>query len=120
MHTRMTLALGICLAALVASSPARAVTVEVRDDSINGRVFDSSSGQGIAGLSVHLVAPRALNQPVRITTTGPDGTFGFTRLTKGKHLLVIYRGTTLVFRREIDTTVTTSFTVRLRPVTSPS
>jgi len=115
-RTRTELALAFCLTALVVSLSARAVSVEVRDDSIKGRVFDSSSGQGITGLSVQLIAPKVLSLPVKITTTASDGSFGFTQLPKGKYLLVIYRGTKLVFRREIDTTVTTTFTVPLRPV----
>jgi hypothetical protein len=113
----LAFALPVLLTVLVMPLAAVGVEIEVRDDSINGRVFDSSSGQGVPRLSVHLIATKALKLPVKITTTGSDGSFGFAQLPKGKYLLLIYRGpSSLVFRREIDTTVTTRFTVPLRRV----
>jgi hypothetical protein len=94
---------------------AQAVVVKVRPDSITGRVFETSTNSGVPGLSVRLVAPRAERLPTRITATTSDGRFEFVELRKGKYLLVIYQGTTLLFRREIDTSVETEFTVALRP-----
>ena len=95
---------------------AAAVEVQVRHDSISGRVFNSTSGSGVVGLSVRLVAPSALQLPVKITTTGENGEFRFSGLRNGKYLLTIYQGTTLVFRREIDNSIETNFVVSLRPV----
>jgi Carboxypeptidase regulatory-like domain len=92
------------------------VEVQVRHDSISGRVFNSASGAGVAGLSVRLIAPRALQLPVKITTTGANGEFRFSGLRTGKHLLTIYQGTTLLFRREIDNSIETKFVVSLKPV----
>jgi hypothetical protein len=88
----------------------------VRPDSITGPVFDSSSNRGIAGLSVQLTAPRVMKQPVRITITNADREFAFKGLTAGKYLLTISRGTTLLYRKEIDNRVTKDFTVPLRVV----
>jgi Carboxypeptidase regulatory-like domain len=96
------------------------VAVQVKHDSISGRVFNSASGTGVAGLSVRLNAPRVLQLPVKITTTNANGEFQFAGLRTGKYLLTIYQGTTLLFRREIDNSIETEFVVSLRPVaTSP-
>jgi hypothetical protein len=108
------MAIGV-LSGLLATA-ASAVEVHVERDRITGRVFDSSTGHGIAALSVQLMAPRVAKQPVRITVTNADGEFAFKGLTVGKYLLMIYRGTTLLYRKEIDNSVATSFTVPLRVV----
>lgn len=92
------------------------VAVQVRHDSITGRVYNSASGSGVAGLSVRLEAPSALQVPVKITTTGANGEFAFSGLQTGKYLLSIYQGTTLVFRRAIDNSIETNFVVSLQPV----
>jgi hypothetical protein len=104
----------IGIVATLLAMNAHAVAVVVRPDSITGRVFDSSSNRGIAGLSVQLMAPKVLKQPVRITVTNADGVFEFKGLTVGKYLLAIYRGTTLLYRKEIDNAVANTFTVPLR------
>jgi len=109
-------ALTALVAFLVIPLIAHAVVVKVRPDSISGRVFETSTNMGVPGLSVRLMAPRAERLPTKITSTTNDGRFEFAELRKGKYLLVIYQGTTLLFRREIDTTVETEFTVALRPV----
>src|SRR5215471_5428982 len=72
------------------------------------------STKGIAALSVRLEAPKVKKQPVGVTVTNADGEFVFEGMTVGKYLLTIYRGTTLLYRKEIDNSVTTTFTVPLR------
>ena len=79
-------------------------------------MFETSTNRGIPGLSVRLIAPRAETLPEKITSTTSDGRFEFLELRQGKYLLMIYQGTTLLFRREIDTSVESEFTVALRPV----
>jgi len=116
MRNRTLVLAGTLIAALVIPLIANAVQVQVKHDSITGRVFDSSTNRGVPGLSVRLIPPRAENLPTKITSTSGDGTFQFVDLRKGKYLLVMYRGTTLVFRREIDTNVEKEFTVTLHPV----
>ena len=109
-----TLCLGLVLALVWADT--QGAMVQVRKDMISGRVINTASGQGIPGITVHLIAPKAMRAPVRITATGTDGTFQFAKLTVGKYLLSMYQGTTLVFRKEIDTNVETQFAVPLKPV----
>jgi len=98
------------------SLAANAVMVKIEQDRITGRVFDSSSNRGIAGLSVRLLAPRSAKLPVRVTITNVNGEFAFEGMTIGKYLLEISRGTTLLYRKEINNSVATSFTVPLEPV----
>ena len=114
MRNLAMLVLGILLTAVPIC--AGAVAISVQRDAISGRVFDSATDHGIAGLSVRLLAPRAMKQPVRVTITDANGEFGFRGLTVGKYLLTLYRGTTLLYRREIDNSVATTFAVPLRSV----
>lgn len=113
-RTSLTIAVGLFFALI--SGLAAPVEVQVRHDSITGRVFNSANDSGVAGLSVRLAAPSALQLPVKITTTGANGEFAFSGLQTGKYLLTIYQGTTLVFRRAIDNTIETNFVVSLKPV----
>jgi len=110
----LIIAVGLCLA--LVWGRASPVKVQVRHDSISGRVFNSASGTGVADLSVRLMAPRVLQLPVKVTTTGANGEFQFSGLRTGKYLLTIYQGTTLLFRREIDNSIETEFVVSLKPV----
>lgn len=114
MRNLSTLAIGILM--MLATMSARAVDVQVRPDAIRGRVFDAASNRGIEGLSVQLVAPKVMKQPVRLTITTADGAFAFTDLKPGKYLLSISRGSTLLYRKEIDNHVADRFEVPLRTV----
>jgi carboxypeptidase family protein len=96
---------------------AHAAEVHVEPNQISGRVVNTATSEGIGGISVQLMAPRAQKQPMRVTATQSDGRFLFSALTPGKYLLTMYQGATLVFRKEIDTTVDTNFTVPLQPQT---
>jgi Carboxypeptidase regulatory-like domain len=116
MRTRIVVAITIGVLAGLFATAALAVEMQVERDRITGRVFESSTGRGIAALSVQLTAPRVARQPVRITITNTDGEFAFKGLTVGKYLLTIYRGTTLLFRKEIDNRVASAITVPLRVV----
>jgi hypothetical protein len=98
------------------SVDAPGVSVSVHGDAISGRVFEPVSGLGVGGITVQLVPPSAVRAPVRVTTTASDGGFQFTKLTKGKYLLRMYQGMTLVYQKEIDTSVDAEFTVALRRV----
>jgi hypothetical protein len=101
---------------VVAVVDGKGAEVSVRHDMITGRVVNSSTNAGIAGIAVQLLAPRAMREPVRITVTRSDGTFQLLKLSAGKYLMTMYQGSTLVFRREVDTRVETDFTVPLRPL----
>jgi hypothetical protein len=116
MHSRFAFSLAGGILAVLISLAANAVMVKIEQDRITGRVFDSSTNRGIAGLSVRLLAPRAAKLPVRVTITDANGEFAFKGVTTGKYLLEINRGTTLLYRKEIDNSIATSFTVPLEPV----
>jgi hypothetical protein len=57
-----------------------------------------------------------MNLPIRITITDANGEFAFRELAVGTYLLTIYTGTTLLYRKEIDNSVSQRFTVPLRPI----
>jgi hypothetical protein len=116
MRPRFVPSLAGGILAVLISFAANAVIVKIEQDRITGRVFDSSSNRGIAGLSVRLLAPRAAKLPVRVTITDANGEFAFKGVSVGKYLLEINRGTTLLYRKEIDNSVATSFTVPLQSV----
>lgn len=116
MPSRLRLLLVAGLAAALLPLVVNGAAVQVEKDRITGRVFNSSTNRGVPGLSVRLIAPRATKSPVRVTITNANGEFAFRELTVGRYLLSIYRGTTLVFQKEIDNSVSQAFTVPLKPV----
>ncbi len=116
MRARFMLSFAGGILALLISLAANAVMMQIEKDRITGRVFDSSSNRGIAGLSVRLIAPRVARLPTRVTITDVNGEFAFKGVTTGKYLLEINRGTMLLYRKEIDNSAATSFTVPLQPV----
>jgi hypothetical protein len=113
-HRASDLCFGVLLALLSVSASSAIITV--RADTISGRVFEPTSGLGIGGITVQLLPPSAVRAPVRVTTTASDGGFQFIKLAKGKYLLRMYQGMTLVYQKEIDTNVDAQFTVPLRRV----
>lgn len=96
---------------VVANFPMR---VQVQGDKIDGRVFDSTSGQGIPKLIVRLTPPKAQKKSERVTRTDSDGKYRFEGIEAGRYLLQVYQGTTLLFRRVIDTSRDQDFVVTLR------
>jgi hypothetical protein len=109
-------ALAIVLSStLLAPRDSRAMQIVARGDSLEGRVFDTFSHRGVAGLQVQLTAPRAEQLPVRVTMTAGDGSYKFTHVRKGKYLLEVYHGVTLLSRREIDTRAPIDILIPLRP-----
>jgi hypothetical protein len=86
---------------------AEPIEINVTQGTVSGRIFEATSRAGIGGLIVKLTPSRAANRPQKITqkitTTEPDGRFEFTNLDKGRYLLEVYQGLTLLYRDVIDT-----------------
>jgi hypothetical protein len=105
----------LAVLAMVIAVSAAAVVIVVTRNSISGRVLDTVSQQGIAGLTIRLSSPRQSGQPIRITVSNSDGSFQFTKLTvTGKYLLEVSRGLALIYRKEVDTSQSAKFTIALR------
>jgi len=109
---RITLAL-LCFAA-ASTTLVWGFEGHVRGDKVDGRVFDSTTDRGIPGMIVRLTPPRSSQEPERVTRTGVSGEYGFTKVKKGRYLLQVYLGSTLLFRRLIDTSQDQDFLVTLR------
>jgi len=116
MMRALILTVGLVLG-ITMTVPARAMMAQVKGDSLTGRVFNSATGQGVYGLTVRLIAPRAANLPMKITFTNRDGQYRFGGLKKQRYLLEVSRGIDVVYRREIDASVDQKFLVALHPVT---
>ncbi len=82
--------------------------------SFSGRVYDSTSNSGIGNLVVRLTPPRDSKLPQNVTTTNQDGQFSITGLKKGRYLIEVKQGPTLLFRDVIDTTRETNKDIMLR------
>lgn len=65
---------------------------------LDGTVVEMVSRHGIAALSVRLVASRQLNQPQRMTATNAEGEFRFEDLSRGRYMLEVSHGVTLLHR----------------------
>ncbi len=85
----------------------------VEDDRISGEIIYSATNQGISDLVVKLTPPRHLNKSPKIFITGRSGEFWFTGLKKGKYLLEVYQGPTLLYRNVIDMNKETEKTIML-------
>ncbi len=68
----------------------------------NGRVVEETSREGISDLTVRLIPPKATNQPEKVTTTNDRGEFHIPSLEKGRYLLEVYQGTTLLYREVVE------------------
>ncbi len=97
------------LAAVVPARPAAQGTVDFR-----GRVYDAASKTGVQNLEVKLTPPRQVKIPARIARTDRDGVFAFPRLVRGRYLLEVSQGVSLLYRAELDATSTDSVEVPLR------
>jgi hypothetical protein len=96
---RARLAVGLTLA--FAAAVALAAAQNAAD--LPGRVFDAATKSGIPNLQVKLTPPRTVRLPARITSTGTKGEFLVRQLVRGRYLLEISQGVTLLYRAEIDT-----------------
>jgi hypothetical protein len=67
-----------------------------------GRVFDSASKTGIQNLEIKLTPPKTMKGAIRIATTDRNGEFVFRRLVRGRYLMEVSQGITLLYRQEID------------------
>jgi hypothetical protein len=73
---------------------------------LEGAVRDPSGQSGLPGVTLRLTPPNSVNSPVRLVRADQKGNFRFAdpkNLYHGKHLLEVYQGTDLLFRKEIDT-----------------
>jgi hypothetical protein len=79
--------------------------MEVGKDFISGQVFYLANHKGIGDLVVKLTPPRNFREVVQkeiILVTDKNGQFKFTGLPKGKYLLELYEGPTLLYRDMVD------------------
>jgi hypothetical protein len=81
---------------------------------LRGRVFDADSRDGIENLQVKLTPPRQSKAPIRIANTARDGHFLFGKLASGRYMVEVSQGTTLLYRAEVDTTLTSQLDIPLR------
>ena len=106
----------LALAALVvAPARAHAMKAVVQGDSLVGKVFNSVTNKGLPGYQVQLTAAKSANIPVRIAITDAEGRYRFLHVWKGRCLLEVYWGLTLVSRQLIDTSTQGQYLVTLRP-----
>lgn len=82
--------------------------------SFSGRVYDAATKDGIENLQVKLTPPRQSKAPLRLAQTARDGTFGFEQLARGRYLLEVSLGTTLLYRAEVDAVQTPRVDIPLR------
>ncbi|MCG3114294.1 MAG: carboxypeptidase-like regulatory domain-containing protein [Candidatus Manganitrophus sp. SA1] len=69
----------------------------------NGRVVEERSREGISDLTVRLIPPKAAGRPEKATTTDERGGFRFPDIERGRYLLEVYQGTTLLYREVVET-----------------
>lgn len=93
---------------------AHAIEVTTHEGVVTGRIFDSTTNEGISGMTVKLTPPRATGRPARVTLTDSQGAFEFREPAKGRYLLEVHQGATLLYRRVIDTARNSKFQVQLR------
>jgi hypothetical protein len=69
---------------------------------LEGLVYEATSKKGIAALTIKLIPPRTLKKAEIITTTDESGEFRFAHVERGKYLLEVYQGVTILFRSGIE------------------
>jgi len=92
---------------------------QVQEVSLRGKVLEAVSRHGIAALSVNLIASRKLGQPQRLTSTDQHGVFIFTGLTRGRYLLEVSQGVTLLHREVLSIEADTAKEITLRKKQRP-
>ena len=88
--------------------------LEVTEGAIKGRIYEATTRRGIPGLIVRLIPTVAMKKPEKITDTDDNGEFRFADLEKGRYLLEVYQGLTLLYRDTIDTKQTTNKEIELK------
>lgn len=105
---------GRLLAALAISVVLAAPGMVAQAADFPGRVFDAVSTDGIQNVQVKLTPPRRSKAPIRIATTARDGAFEFSGLIRGRYLVEVSQGVTLVYRAEVDTSKVDRLDIALR------
>jgi hypothetical protein len=70
---------------------------------LDGRVFEAASNRGIENLEIKLTPPTNSNLSVRLSGTDQNGNFRFAQVGRGRYLLEVSQGASLLYRAEIDT-----------------
>jgi len=99
---------------LADGAPPAGVEAQAQTVEFKGRVFDAASERGIENLQVKFTPPRDVKAPIRLANTGSDGAFAFAKLLRGRYLVEVSQGTTLLYRREVDTAKVDRLDVPLR------
>ncbi len=80
------------------------ISLDIHEGTMKGRVYVSdASKSGIPNLTVRLTPSKGMKTPEKITTTDDKGNFLFKDLDKGRYLLEVYQGVTLLYRDVVDT-----------------
>ena len=74
---------------------------------LDGTVYDAVSRQGIPNLTLKLTPPTDAPIPVRATFTDGQGRFRFPNLDRGRYLLEVHQGSTLLYRDVVTLQQTT-------------
>jgi hypothetical protein len=93
---------------------AHPIMIGTRPGEVEGRVFESGSGAGIANLVVKLTPSKKLTDRRHITATDQAGEFRFSGLQRGLYLLEVFQGTTLLHRSVVDAARASQQTIELR------
>ena len=95
----------------LATQPQSAQSQQVK---LEGKIVEATTQKGISALSVKLIPPRELQQPQRITSTNQDGQFRFSYLPRGRYVLEVCQGVTLLHREIISIDADTQKQIELR------
>lgn len=95
--------LAVCSLLILWPSWVEGIELKVEEGHVSGRVFESASQSGIANLTVRLTPAKSAKQAEKITTTDQNGEFRFNNLDRGKYLIEVYQGVTLLYRSVLDT-----------------
>lgn len=115
MMMRISECMAVVAILFVASlSAAQEATVKVSLGNLSGRISEFVSKQGIPDMTVKLIPSREGKEPERVTTTGSDGVYRFSKIREGKYLVELYRGVTLLYREvvEVKNDVRKDFTLK--------